>query len=412
MCGINERKEAKMKSKASGMLVTVLVLVALIGALDHDANSAPATPKKAMPYKVGVMFSLTGVGAYIGKEMVTSVEMLFENINKKGGINGRTIEWVTYDDGGDHTQAILNVKKLAANKEILAMIGISGSGVAVAILSTVNKEEIPTIASCATDDIVVPVTKWMFKANSRQEDQVAPILNYGKDMGWKRLAIFAEQVGPSPRGSRLTKEMAPTWGMEVVAFETCNPGDVDFRSQLTKIKAANPDGIVFWFYNPEYSLALKQMKELGIPAPKAINQGGTGMLETIKLAGEAAEKTAEPLQKTMAYDKLSADDPQREYIITFVEDTKAKYGNIPGAFATNSYDSAQVLLHALRDLGSRPVTRATLRGAIEKVKFAGNSGLFKFTPEDHTGLFKRGSYTVFVVKDGKPVVHKIPVFKW
>ena len=407
-----------MKSKINWMLLIALAIALVIGSLADHAKLAALTPTPkttkmpAKPYKVGVLFSLTGTGSYIGKEMLTGVEMLFEKVNKAGGINGHPIEWVTYDDGGDHTQAILNTKKLAGNKDILAIVGPGNSGTAVGIISTVNKEEIPAIAACATDDIVVPVTKWMFKANSRQEDQVGPILDYGKDMGWKRVAIFAEQVGPSPRGSKLTKEMAPAWGMEIVAFENCNPGDIEFRPQLTKIKATNPDGIVFWFYNPEYALALKQMKELGIPSTKAIDMGGTGMLETIELAGDAAEGTAELLQKTMAYDNLPADDPQREYIITFVNDYKTKYGKVPGAFPTNSYDSSQVLVHALKDLGSRPVTRATLRDAIEKVKFAGNSGLFKFTPEDHTGLFKRGSYTAFVVKNGKPVVHKIPKFKW
>jgi branched-chain amino acid transport system substrate-binding protein len=392
-----------MKSKADWVAMVILVTALLVGSLADCVESA-------QPYKIGVLLGLTGPGAYIGKEQLAAIELVFEKVNKMGGINGHPIEWVTLDDGGDHTQAILNVKKLAADKDILTLVGFGNSGIAVAALKMINEVQIPAIGTCATDDIIDPVTKWMFKAAVRMDEYVGPMCDYAKESGWKKVAIFDGRVGPSPRGAALTKQAAPNYGLEVMS-ETSNPGDIDFRPQLTRIKAAKADGILHWGYNPEYSLILKQMKELRMP-PNIINQGGTGMLETIKLAGEAAEGTAEVLQKPMCYERLSPDDPQREYIVSYVNEYKAKYSVNPGQFATNGYDAAQVLMHALVDLGSKPVTRATLRDALENVKFAGNSGLFKYTPEDHTGLRGRGAQVVYVAKGGTPVPFKIPIVKW
>ena len=122
-------------------------------------------PCGEQPYKIGAVFSITGVGSFLGEPEKKTAEMIADDINKKGGINGHPIELIVYDDESDATKCNLAVKKLIKKDEVPVIIGPTRSGESLAVLGVAEESQVPLI-SCATSyKIVTPIEsrKWIFK---------------------------------------------------------------------------------------------------------------------------------------------------------------------------------------------------------------------------------------------------------
>ncbi|UCG94862.1 MAG: ABC transporter substrate-binding protein, partial [Candidatus Aerophobus sp.] len=198
------------------------------------------------PYKIGGIFAITGPASFLGEPERNSMELLAEQINAGGGINGHPIELVIYDTEGDATKAVLNTNKLIEKDNVLAIVGPSRSGTTLAVVPIVEKAQVPLISCAPSVKITIPVKKWVFKTPQTDVMAMAKIYEYIKGQGVKRIAILTVSNAFGDSGRQQLLQQSADYGYEVVADERFGPKDTDMTPQLTKIRALKPQAIICW----------------------------------------------------------------------------------------------------------------------------------------------------------------------
>jgi branched-chain amino acid transport system substrate-binding protein len=378
----------------------VVVSVCLIG---FGWMVAPAIAAEKKAYKVGAVFSVTGPASFLGDPEKKTAEMLSEQINKAGGINGHRLELIVYDDEGDATKCNLAVKKLITKDKVCAIIGPSVTGLSVAVVPVVEEHKIPMI-SCAASYKIVTNEKtgkpyhWVFKTPQSDSMAVEAIYAHMKKKGIKKIAVMSVNTGFGTSGREELLRLAPKFGMEIAADEKYGPKDTDMTAQLTKIKGTGVQAIVNWSVGPTQVTVLRNWKDLGMTSIIFYQSHGFGSRENIKLAAGAAEGVFCPLGACNIAEILPKDHPQKAVAMKYLEDYKAKCNEPLSSFGGHAWDSLNLVVNAMAAVGC---DKAGIRDHIEKTKgFVGQHGIFNFSPDDHNGLTTETAFSMVVVKGG------------
>jgi len=351
------------------------------------------------PYKIGAVFSITGPASFLGEPEKKTAEMIKDEINKQGGIDGHPVELIIYDDEGDPTKCNLAVKKLIKRDNVPVIIGPSTSGTSLAVVGVAEEAQVPLISCAASYKIVTPIAerKWIFKVAGSDRHVVGKMYDYMKEKGIKKIGIMTVSDGFGASGREELLRLAPEYGIEVAADERYGPKDTDLTPQLTKIRAAEPQAIVNWSTGPTQILAVKNWRDLGMESTPLFQSHGFGSKKNIELAGKAAEGVLLPLAKVNVGPLLPDSDPQKKVIMEYTKEYEAKYNEPISSFGGHAWDSMHLAMAALKEVGP---DRAKIRDQIENTKgFVGQHGIFNFSPEDHNGLSK-DDLVMVVVKNG------------
>jgi len=360
---------------------------------------APISRAADAPYKIGAVFSITGPASFLGEPEKKTAEMIRDEINSKGGINGHPIELIIYDDESDPTKCNLMVKKLIKNDNVPVIIGPSTSGTSLAVVGVAEEEQTPLISCAASHKIVTPIDqrKWIFKVAGSDSHVVGKMFDYMKEKGIKKIGIMTVSDGFGSSGREELLRLAPEYGIEIVADERYGPKDTDLTAQLTKIRAAQPQAVVNWSTGPTQVLAVKNWRDLGMQAIPLYQSHGFGSKKNIQLAGEGAEGVLLPLAKVNVGPLLADNDPQKKIIMDYTQAYEKKYNEPISSFGGHAWDSMYLAIAALKEAGP---DRAKIRDKIENTKgFVGQHGVFDFSAEDHNGLSK-DDLVMVVVKGG------------
>lgn len=352
------------------------------------------------PYKIGAVFSITGGASLLGEPEKKTAEMILDEVNKQGGINGHPLELIIYDDETDSTKCNLAVKKLLKKDEAPVIIGPSTSGTSLAVVGVAEEAQVPLISCAASYKIVTPVEthKWIFKVAGSDSHVVGKMFDYMKSKGIKKLGVMTVSDGFGASGREELVRLAPEFGITVVADERYGPQDTDLSAQLTKIRAAQPDAIVNWSTGPTQVLALKNRADLGMSSIPFYQSHGFGNLKNIELAGKAAEGVLLPLARVNVGNLLPDNQPQKKVIMEYTKAYGERYKEPVSSFGGHAWDSMHLAIAALKAVGPDP---AKIRDYLENVKgFVGQHGIFNMSAQDHNGLSK-DDLEMVVVKDGK-----------
>ncbi len=378
----------------------VVVSVCLIG---FGWIAAPAIAAEKEAYKVGAVFSVTGPASFLGDPEKKTAEMLAEQINKAGGVNGHPLELIVYDDEGDATKCNLMVKKLITKDNVCAIIGPSVTGLSVAVVPVVEEHKIPMI-SCAASYKIVTNEKtgkpyhWVFKTPQSDSMAVEAIYAHMKKKGIKKIAVMSVNSGFGTSGRDELLRLAPNFGMEIAADEKYGPKDTDMTAQLTKIKGKGVQAIVNWSVGPTQVTVLRNWKDLGMTDITFYQSHGFGSRENIKLAAGAAEGVFCPLGACNIAEILPKDHPQKAVAMKYLEDYKAKFNEPLSSFGGHAWDSLHLVVNAMAAVGC---DKAGIRDHVEKTTgFVGQHGVFNFSPDDHNGLKTETAFSMVVVKEG------------
>ncbi|HYA02556.1 MAG TPA: ABC transporter substrate-binding protein, partial [Syntrophobacteria bacterium] len=204
---------------ARGMVLTGILAVVLVlgGCAQKDSGKGPI--------KIGGLFSITGPNSFLGEPERNSMQLLAEQINAKGGINGRPLELVIYDDEGDESKAVLNANKLIEKDQVLAIVGPSLTGTTMAVIPIVEKAEVPLISCAAGVKITTPVKKWVFKTPQTDVMAVAKIYEFMKRQGVRKIALLTVSNAFGDSGREQLLEQAAGVGLQVVGDEKFGAGD-------------------------------------------------------------------------------------------------------------------------------------------------------------------------------------------
>jgi len=375
--------------------IQVLAVLLLAATLAWSGCAKKEEPKA--PYKIGGIFAITGRASFLGEPERNSIELLAEQINAQGGVNGHPIELVIYDTEGDATKAVLNASKLIEKDNVLAIVGPSLSGTTLAVVPIAEKAQVPLVSCAASVKITIPVKKWVFKTPQTDVMAVAKIYEYLKGQGTQKIAVLSVSNAFGDSGRQQLLKQASDNGYEIVADEKFGPKDTDMTPQLTKIRSLQPEAIICWGTNPGPAVIAKNMRQLGIEIP-LFQSHGVASRKFIQLAGEAANGVILPTGKILVAGSLSDDDPQKSTLLQYISDYEAKYKMAVSGFGGYSWDGLQILAQALEKAGA---DRAKIRDEIEKISgYVGISGIFRFSPQDHNGLNKEEAFVVVKIVNG------------
>ncbi|MCM3144152.1 ABC transporter substrate-binding protein [Brevibacillus sp. MER 51] len=377
-------------------VASLVFLSACGGGATPAAESGTGGGTSKDPIKVGAIFSLTGPNSPLGVPEKQAVELLVKEINGAGGVDGRPLEVIFEDDKSDNTEAVKAIKKLASKEKVVAVLGSSGSGPSLGMAEYAAAEKLPLISMAAADQITNPVRAGIYKTPHTDVHGTKRIFKYLKEKGITKIATLNDS---NPYGSGWTTQLqkyAPEYGITIVAEEKYGTKDPSMSSQLTKIKGTDAQALIVAGTNPGPATIVKEAKQLNLTIP-IISSHGSANSKFLELIGDAGEGVLMVAGKLLIPEQVAADDPQSAIIKKFVDGYQAAYNTQPDGFAGYGYDGLNLLVEGLKQAGG---DTSKLGEVLEKVKYVGVTGEFKFTADDHNGLTE-DSMIMVEVKDGK-----------
>jgi branched-chain amino acid transport system substrate-binding protein len=346
--------------------------------------------------KIGALFAVTGPASFLGEPEKKTLEMLVNEVNAKGGINGAKLEAVIYDTTGDATKTVQLATKLIKDDKVSVIIGPSTTGESMAIIPVVEKEKIPLVSCAAGIKITDPAKHWVFKTPANDHVAAEKILNYMAKQKQKSIALLTVTDGFGASGREQIKTLAKQKGFTIVADEVYGPKDTDMTAQLTKIRGIKPDAIICWGTNPGPAVITKNVKQLGIKIPLYMSHG-VASKKYIELAGaDSAEGVMLPAGKLAIYDALPRNDQQYKLLKAYDQAYKKAYGSEASTFGGYAYDAFLLVTNAIKKSGT---TSEQIRNGIEHTsKLVSVSGVFNMSPKDHNGLDLSAFEMVRIVK--------------
>lgn len=306
-------------------------------------------PALAGVIKIGLMAPLTGPNANEGQDMRKVVELLAEELNKAGGVNGDTVQIVVEDDGSDPRTAALAAQRLST-AGVPAVIGTYGSAITEASQGIYDEAGIVQVATGSTSvRLTSKGYKLFFRTSPRDDDQGRVLAATAQKLGSKKLAILHDNSAYAKGlADEVQTALKKQGGTEVVFFDAIKPREQDYSAALTKIKSASPDLILFTGYYGEAGLLLRQMREMNWTVPML---GGDAANNTklVDIAGKDAAAGYRFVSPPMPGDLDSADAK------AFLAAYTAKYTSMPSSiWPVAGGDAFKVLVQAIKAKGAKP----------------------------------------------------------
>lgn len=350
-------------------------------------SAAPprAAHAAAEPYFIGAVVSESGPGSAIGRPEADSMQLAVDEINSAGGVNGHPLRIEILDDETNATTAVDDVRKLL-DQHPIAILGSSLSQMTLAMSPITQTAQVPLIALASNAQIIEPLSehKWVFKTPINDTNIVSAIQSYLKKRGQLKVAVVYRDDDYGKTGLAHFKAAGESAGFQVIDAEPIAATASDATTQLTHVKAANPQAVVVWTTLPSANVVIKGYRELSLSYPLYYSDGvATGLF--LQQAGSALDGAFIATTKINVADQLPANDPQKKLLAHYIDAFTKSYpkDGAVSIFGGYGYDGIYVLKEALRKAGG---PGARLRDALEHVTYMGVSGIYRISPADHNGL--------------------------
>ena len=361
----------------------------------------------AADLKIGVAEALSGGAAQYGAAIKNGFQLAADEINAAGGINGNKLVLQIEDEQGKKEEAINVFKKLIFQDKVLMVFGPTLSNSAQAADPIAQAGKTVAFGTSNTADGITSIGDYIFR-NSVTEADVLPetIKVAAKHTGIKKVAVlYGNDDVFTKSGYDNFKKALADLKIPVTTTETFAKGDVDFKAQLTKIKASNPDAIVLSALIAEDAPIMVQARQLGINVPFI---GGNGM-NSVKVF-DLAKGSSDGLWVGSPWSIENGSPANTKFIGAY----KAKYNVAPDQFAAQAYDAMYIAAGAIKNVkisGNLEADRKALRDALPKVTHDGATGKFAFRQAmgkngKPAGYDAQQAPIVSVTKGGKYVIEK------
>lgn len=386
------------------VLFKTLLFVCLVVSLVVGLFGEPAW--SAEPIRIGTIFSITGVSGFVGTPQKEVFTAMIDDINAKGGIRGRPVEFYYEDDQSIPTNAVIAATKLIKDRKVDAIVGTSMSDAALAIIPICEQENVVFIN---TGPARIPLKKWIFSTGPGDVRGAAHMLEFAaKDLGAKRIALFHSTDAYGMLGLKVITDELPKYpGVSIVSNESLDPAATNVVPQLMKIKAASPDLMILFSRGGTGAVVAKNYKQLGMTV-RVLGSTSLTIPDFVRLAGKVMDECdwvflSQPL---MIVKHMAPSDPYRKNVYEPLRKLmQEKYGPTKevNLFHASSYDALIGITEAMKIAPS--LDRASIRDALEKVKTEGFLGPFAPTTTDHQGahvdpmrpmVLKNGEWRPFV----------------
>ncbi|MCT4542601.1 MAG: ABC transporter substrate-binding protein [Vallitalea sp.] len=288
--------------------------------------------------KIGLITAETGDIAQYGMAVENAVKLAAEEINEAGGIDGKQIKLVIYDNKGDAQESVTLFRRLVNNDKIDALVGPVISGTTLAVAPLAEQSKIPMITPTATALNVTPDYEYVFRACYTDPYQGTILAKYAlKELQAKNIAVLYNAGSDYSVGlAEVFKKVAEEGGAKIVDFEGYTKDDVDFNAVLTNVKNNNPDVIFIPDYYNKVGVIATTIKELGIKATLLGPDGWDGV----------QEEYIDMVEGGYFGNHFYAGD-ESKIVQDFVSAYKNKFSETPNALAALGYDAMKIMANAI-----------------------------------------------------------------
>lgn len=371
-----------MMKKMSKILIGIAMILSLF-LLSACGGGNKASGDDTL--KVGLILALTGDVAVFGEPMRNAVQLAVEEVNAKGGVNGKRIQMIYEDGMCDGKQAAVAAQKLVHIDKVGFIIGGLCSAETLSIAPITEEKKVVLLSPSSTAPKVKDAGDFVYRDVPSDNGQAIVGAEYLAEQGHKKVAVLHrnDEWGVGLQGAFVAA--AEKAGLEVVAVETAEPGATDVKTQILKIQSAGPDAIYMPLFPGDLVIAIKQMSELGF-APFLMGADATKSDDLIAAGGDAVEGLVFTIPST----------PKSPAYASFSEKYNQKYGTAePNPYTAESYDAAMIAFNAYKNSDGTP---EGLKAYLDSMgPYDGASGTFEF---DEFGEVMK-PYDFYVVKDGK-----------
>jgi len=370
--------------------------VALLAALAWAV--APVTEAQP-PIRIGATLAQTGVYAALGQNQLRGYQLCVKHMNEKGGVLGRKLELVLYDDRSDPATAVRLYEKLITQDKVDLVLGPHSSPISEAVADVTEKYKMPMVAPvAAATSIYRKGRKFIFSVLPPAETRQEGLIDLAAKKGLKSVAVINADDLSRRAGAQGTIELAKNKGLQVVFAEAYPPGSTDFSAILTKVRTANPDVLAGSTRFEDAVAITRQMKALNVNPRMYGLTVGVDTLKFYEALGRDAEFVygATPWVPELVELRAGGLIPiARQYpgAREFVESYKREFPGADSSYhSAAGYGGCEILVEAIRRAGSLDSER--LRDAILKI--------------DRNTVFGgfRGD------RDGAQIGHKVLMFQW
>ena len=328
----------------------------------------------AADIKIGVAEALSGGAAQYGVSIRNGFQLAVDEINAAGGVNGNKIALVIEDEQGKKDEAINAFKKLIFQDKVLMLFGPTLSNSAQAADPFAQGAKIVVFGTSNTADGITSIGDHVFR-NSVTEADVLPVTikTAAKVANIKKVAVlYGNDDVFTKSGYDNFKKALEDLKIPVTTTETFAKGDVDFKAQLTKIKATNPDALVLSALLAEGAPIMVQARQLGLNVPVI---GGNGM-NSVKVF-DLAKGSSDGLWVGSPWSIENRTPQNNSFIIAYTK----QYSAPPDQFAAQAYDAMHIATEAMKKIklsGDVAKDREALQAALPAIKWTGATGAFAF----------------------------------
>jgi branched-chain amino acid transport system substrate-binding protein len=367
-------------------VLRTLVVVGLSSVLFACKKAPNQITRTDIP--IGEFASLTGTTASFGVSSHNGTVMAIDEINAAGGLFGKPIRLITEDDQSKAGEAATVVKKLISRDGIVALLGEVASSRSLEAAPICQQASIPMVSPASTNPKVTEQGDFVFRVCFIDPFQGTVLSKFSLNKGWKKIAILTDVKQDYSVGlSEFFKAHFVANGGMIVNEQSYSSGDKDFKAQLTAIKASAPDAIVASGYYTEAGLIALQARELQLNVP-LLGGDGWDSPSLVEVGGKAVEGC-------FFSNHFSTEDPA-PLIQDFLKRYRDKFNEEPGAMSALGYDSAMILVDAMKRAGT--TDGRAVRDALAVTKdFTAITGKITLNPQRNADK----SAVVLEVKEGK-----------
>jgi len=389
------KKLKKAVTKVQAAIVAVIIAVVVIAGAAAYYLSLPAPSPAPAPtptptpsptptltpipspavIKIGFHCPLSGPLADVGLEAKQGAELAVKFINENGGVNGKQIELIVYDDRGDTSEAVTIARKLIEKDKVLAVVSGSVSATTRAAAPIFQENGVPYVSAYATHPEITATGKYVVATSIRSEVHGRTAAWICKEkLGAKRVSLLVVDNDYGRTVAKGFKEMAQSLGLTIVSEDVYSLPEKEFRPILTKIKELNTDAIFDTGYPWNAAQICIQAEEIGLEV-QIIGQEAYDHPKTFfGVVGDAAEGV-------IITTALNRDD-KRELVQKYIKTYTELYGMAPGMVDASCFDAVQVLAYGIEQGGEN--REAIINAMLGLENFNAITGPFiNFTEEGH-----------------------------
>jgi branched-chain amino acid transport system substrate-binding protein len=366
--------------------IVIAALIVLAAALPVFAGGG--SEAKGSTVKIAVAVPMTGDNAEYGQTFYIAAQIMTEEWNAAGGVLGKKIELVNYDDKNSAEEAASIAQKIVSDPDIIGVLGHFSSGVSMTAAPTYEENKVVEISNCASHPDYSKMGKYIFRNNTAITEEFKVMVDIiENDLKLTKVGVVAIKTDWGKTAGGLADKLGTeSKTLKRVAHEDGLETSDDHGPAIAKLKAAGAEAIICVGMYSLYGPFAKQYKEVD-PKVQLVGVSNAYTQQIIQLGGAAVEGLFAPVSFY-----AESNDPATK---KFVDEFKKRWKSEPSSLAAQAYDSIGILLQAIKNTGN--LDREKFRDSVQNINYKGITGQTTF---DAIGDASK-QFTKVIIKGGK-----------